>query len=157
MRILLDGDACPVKAEAISLADKWDLPVIIVASYNHVSKTDYPAHVQTVYVERGADQADYKIVALVQQGDIVVTQDYGLATILLNKAIVLHHMGWRYRPEAMDQLLTQRYMGQVSRRKTGRYGGKGPKPFGRQDRERFSASLEAIIRQEKQEEKGAGL
>ena len=90
-------------------------------------------------------------------GDIVVTQDYGLATILLNKAIVLHHMGWRYRPEAMDQLLTQRYMGQVSRRKTGRYGGKGPKPFGRQDRERFSASLEAIIRQEKQEEKGAGL
>ena len=76
MRILLDGDACPVKAEAINLAAKWDLPVIIVASYNHVSKTDYPAHVQTVYVERGADQADYKIVALVQQGDIVVTQDY---------------------------------------------------------------------------------
>lgn len=68
MRILLDGDACPVKAEAISLAATWDLPVIIVASYNHVSKTDYPAHVQTVYVERGADQADYKIVALVQGG-----------------------------------------------------------------------------------------
>ena len=79
MRLLLDGDACPVKAEAINLAAKWDLPVIIVASYNHVSKTDYPAHVQTVYVERGADQADYKIVALVQQDDIVVTQDYGLA------------------------------------------------------------------------------
>ena len=66
-------------------------------------------------------------------------------------------MGWRYRPEAMDQLLTQRYMGQVSRRKTGRYGGKGPKPFSRQDRERFSACLETIIRQEIRPEKGASL
>ena len=67
MRLLLDGDACPVKAEAISLAAKWDLSVIIVASYNHVSKSDYPAHVQTVYVERGADQADYKTMALLRR------------------------------------------------------------------------------------------
>ena len=144
MRILIDGDACPVKQEIIELAASHQAEVVLVASLAHYTHKTYPAHVQVIYVESGAEQADFKIVSLVQAGDIVVTQDYGLASLLLNKATVLHHTGWRYTVDNIDQLLWQRHIGKQLRKAGKRM--KGPNPFTAEDRERFKQSLVALLR-----------
>ena len=144
MRILIDGDACPVKEEIIELAASYQVEVILVASLAHYTRKTYPTHVQVVYVERGAEQADFKIVSLVQTGDLVVTQDYGLASLLLNKATVLHHTGWRYTADNIDQLLWQRHIGKQLRKAGKRT--KGPSSFTLEDRERFKQSLVALLR-----------
>jgi len=100
MKIIIDADASPVKKEIIELAASFHLEVVLVSNIAHYSFEDYPAFVKTVYVEKGADRADFKIVQLATQGDIVVTQDYGLASLLLPKdCYVIHHKGYEYTKE----------------------------------------------------------
>ncbi len=70
------------------------VPVVLVSSLSHYSTQELPDHVRAVYVEAGPDAADFKVVQLAAAGDIVVTQDYGLASLLLPKGCtVLHHKG----------------------------------------------------------------
>ena len=69
-----------------------------------------PNHVETIYIDDGPDAVDYKIVKLATPEDIVITQDYGLASLLLSKVkIVMHHKGHLYRSSNIDMLLQQRY------------------------------------------------
>lgn len=75
MKIFIDGDGSPTKQETIQLAKKYDFPVVLVTSIDHFSKKPVADHVETVYVERGADSADFKILSMISAGDIVVTQD----------------------------------------------------------------------------------
>ena len=77
MNILIDGDACPVKDIIIEEAIKRDIPVTIVTSFAHYSNAPHPSGVKTVYVDSGADAADFKIIQLAKRGDLLVTQDYG--------------------------------------------------------------------------------
>ena len=139
MKILIDGDACPVKQDVVELAAEAGVEVVIVMSLDHFTIRDYPAHVSLVYVERGADQADFKLVSLVERGDVVVTQDYGLASLVLSKALVLHHNGWRYSSENIDQLLAQRHLGKQLRKAGKRT--KGPAPYQDAKRQQFRQLL----------------
>ena len=100
-------------------------------------------HVETVYVERGADSADFKILSMISAGDIVVTQDYGLASLALAKATVIHHSGMVYTAMNIDQLLRQRYESQQMRK--AKMLTKGPKPFTAEDRQHFIQVLDEII------------
>ncbi|OJG66425.1 hypothetical protein RV07_GL000218 [Enterococcus malodoratus] len=99
-----------------------------------------------IYVDRGADSADFKIVSVIQPDDFLITQDYGLASLTLAKAAhVLHQSGLEYTQMNIDALLTQRFIGSKMRQAKQRT--KGPKPFTNEDREHFRSVLESLIQQ----------
>lgn len=144
MKIIVDADACPVKNEIIQLAKTYQLEVILVASIAHYSPSELPSHVQITYVEKGADQADFKIVQLAQSGDLIVTQDYGLASLLLPKNCrVLHHKSYEYTPENIERLLHKRHFSAMQRKSGQRT--KGPKPFTDTDRKQFEEFFEKLL------------
>lgn len=137
MKVLVDADACPVKDIVIEATARKSLPVVLVSSLSHYSPKDLPAHVKSIYVEAGPDAADFRIVKLAGNEDIIVTQDYGLASLLLPKGCtVLHHKGFEYTDDNIDHLLETRYMGTMIRKGGGRT--KGPKPLSKEDRKTFS-------------------
>jgi hypothetical protein len=144
MKILIDADASPVKNEIIELADTFALNVVMVSSIAHYSLETYPDFVDVVYVEKGADRADFKIVQLARKNDIIVTQDYGLASLLLPKGCyVLHHKGYEYTKENIDTLLQNRHFSAMQRKSGQRT--KGPRPFTTEDREKFKKYFEVFL------------
>lgn len=141
MRLVIDGDGSPVKNEVIELGRKYSLPVLIVTSIDHFTTKDYPDFLTFIYVDKGADGADYRIVKEIKEHDFVITQDYGLASLLMNKKVrIFHHNGKEYLPETIDSLLTQRYLG-AQMRKAGKRT-KGPKAFTQEDRQHFKGILD---------------
>lgn len=144
MRLIIDGDGSPVKEEVISLGEKFQLAVFIVTSIDHYTNKKEPAFVHFIYVDKGMDRADYEIVKLLEQGDILITQDYGLASLALPKgARVFHHSGQEYKKETIDILLNKRYMS-AQMRKAGKKT-KGPKAFTKKDREHFFTILDEVL------------
>lgn len=148
MKVYVDADACPVKDIIISEATADQIPVVLVTSISHFSTVQQPAGVETVYVDTGAEAADYRIMRLVKKGDLLITQDYGLASLALGKGcIVLHHMGFRYTNETIDQLLQSRYLSAMVRKSGKRT--KGPKPFTNDDRKKFQELFKNTIAETK--------
>jgi len=145
MKVLVDADACPVKDIIIQETKKTDIPVFLVSSLSHFSSQEHPDHVNTVYVEAGPDAADFKIVQLAKSKDIIVTQDYGLASLLLPKGcIVLHHKGFEYKIETIETMLQTRHLNAVARKSGERT--KGPKPMSIKDKEKFKKLFNSIMR-----------
>ena len=144
MKIYVDADACPVKEIIIEEARAENIPVILVKSFDHYSLQDQPPGVETVYVDTGADAADYRIMQLAVAHDLIVTQDYGLAALGLGKnCTVLHHNGFVYSNENIEQLLSSRHA-QAKMRRSGQKT-KGPKMFTDEDRERFKRALQEAL------------
>jgi uncharacterized protein len=144
MKIYVDADACPVKDIIISESTKAEIPVILVTSFSHFSTAEQPSGVETIYVDSGADAADYRIMKLAKKGDIIITQDYGLASLGLAKGCnVLHHTGYTYTNENIDQLLQTRYLSAMARKSGKRT--KGPKPFTAEDKEKFRRLFKSAI------------
>ena len=128
MRLFIDGDGSPVKEDVIDLASKKKLEVVIVTSVDHYTTKEYPSNVQLVYVDRGTDSADFKIVGLIHRGDFLVTQDYGLASLVLPKGVrVFHQSGKEFDESNIGSLLEQRYHSGKMRKAGLRT--RGPKPF----------------------------
>ncbi|MDN6640124.1 MAG: YaiI/YqxD family protein [Tetragenococcus sp.] len=147
MRLVIDGDGSPVKEEVIQLGERFRLPVLIVTSIDHYTNKEEPDFVRFIYVDKGAERADYEIVKLIAANDILITQDYGLASLALPKgARVFHQSGEEYKKETIDMLLNQRYMS-AQMRKAGKKT-KGPKAFTQKDREHFFAVLNDILTKE---------
>jgi len=144
MKIYVDADASPVQNEVISVAEKYTIPVVLVKSFSHFSHEENPAHVETIYVDKGADVADFEIIKHAEKNDIIITQDYGLASLGLGKGcIVLHHKGFQYTNDNIDRLLSFRHASAIARR--GGQRTKGPKPFTDDDRQKFSKLLRTTI------------
>lgn len=144
MRIVIDGDGCPVKEEAMSLAANFDLPILIVTSVAHYTTKEYPSYVQFVYVDKGTQQADYAIMNQLKMDDILITHDYGLASMAMNKCLaVFHHSGNQYLPETIDFLLEQRYHSEKMRK--ARLKTKGPKTFTQSGRAFFKVNLRNFL------------
>ncbi|AXZ24149.1 YaiI/YqxD family protein [Staphylococcus warneri] len=145
-QIIIDGDACPVVSSVIELTQETGIFVTIIRSFSHFSTQIDPEHVRTVYVDDGPESVDYKIVQLASSEDIVITQDYGLASLLLNKVkFVMHHKGFLFNDDNIQQLLDQRYINAQIRKQGGRH--KGPPPFTRQDRQHFEHQFKLLIQQ----------
>ncbi|MGK9107099.1 YaiI/YqxD family protein [Staphylococcus warneri] len=145
-QIIIDGDACPVVSSVIELTQETGIFVTIIRSFSHFSTQIDPEHVRTVYVDDGPESVDYKIVQLASSEDIVITQDYGLASLLLNKVkFVMHHKGFLFNDNNIQQLLDQRYINAQIRKQGGRH--KGPPPFTRQDRQHFEHQFKLLIQQ----------
>lgn len=145
MKVIIDGDACPVKNEVYEVTMSLGVPVTLVASVDHYSEIKLPEHVSVTYVDRGADSADFKIVQLVNPGDCVVTQDYGLASLVIGKrANCIHHLGKPYDARTIDLLLESRHHNAQVRKSGGRT--KGPSKMTASDRAVFKKEFEKILK-----------
>ena len=141
MRILVDADACPVKAQIVQEARRRSIPVIMVLDTSHILDDGYS---QIITVDQGADSADFKLISLLEPGDIAVTQDFGVAAMALGKgAHALNQNGLIYSEGNMDRLLFERHLS----RKIRRGGGKTTNPRKRtaQDDEAFLTALKKIL------------
>ena len=142
MRILIDADGCPVVDLTVRLAKKYGIECTILCDTSHEFNRD---GAKTVVVEKGADIVDFKIVNLVGEGDIVVTQDYGLAAMCLaRKAIPVSQNGLVYTDKNIDQLLFTRYVSKKIRNAGGRM--KGPSKRTPEQDKAFEAALERLIK-----------
>lgn len=142
MRILIDADGCPVVDLTVRLAKKYGIECTILCDTSHEFNRD---GAKTVVVEKGADSVDFKIVNLVGEGDIVVTQDYGLAAMCLaRKAIPVSQNGLVYTDKNIDQLLFTRYVSKKIRNAGGRM--KGPSKRTPEQDKAFEAALEKLIK-----------
>lgn len=141
MKIFIDADGCPVVDITVSVAKKHSLPCYIICDTAHEFSKD---GAETVVVEKGADSVDFKLVNLVTAGDIVVTQDYGLAAMCLaRKAVPLSQNGLVFTDKNIDELLFSRYVSKKIRNAGGRL--KGPSKRTPEQDERFLQALEGLI------------
>jgi len=141
MKILIDADGCPVVDIAVGAARKSGIECTIICDTAHSIQRD---GAKTIIVDKGADSADFRLVNLVSRGDIVITQDYGLAAMCLSKcAIVINQDGKQYSEENISGLLEFRAVSAKIRRSGGRTKGMS-KRTSQQDKD-FEKSLIDII------------
>ncbi len=141
MKILVDADGCPVKSIIVKVAKKYQLPVIMFSDTSHLIDDGYS---KVIVVGKGYDSADFALINNVDKGDIIVTQDYGVATMVLSKgAYAINQNGLIYTNENMDRLLFQRYLSQKVRKAGGRTS--NPKKRKKEDNERFEKSLRDLL------------
>ena len=143
--LFIDADACPVTRDALAIARARAVPVVLVANatQNLARYTGRPG-VEAVQVSGGRDAADFAIIEQLAQGDVVVTQDIGLAAMVLGRgARAISPRGRMYSPTTIDMELAVRHAEQRHRRAGGRT--KGPSPFEDEDRERFAAVLKRVL------------
>lgn len=149
MKILIDGDGCPVIDLTIKVARKYNIEVIIFCDTAHMIEK---LGVQTILIQKGMDAVDFVIANKVHREDIVVTQDYGLAAMILSKrAAAINQNGFIYTEGNIDQLLFRRHVVKVARKSGARL--KGPKKRTEEDNIKFKESLinlcEAKLKEEK--------
>ena len=143
MRIYVDADACPVVHETEQLAKRQGLPVTLLCDTNHILTSDYS---EVRIIGAGADAVDLALINLCHQGDIVVTQDYGVAALALGKrAYAIHQNGWQYTAENIDRLLMERHLAQKARRFKQKVHLRGPAKRTAEDDERFKDGLERLL------------
>lgn len=141
MRIVIDADACPVTRLAESIAREYEIASFLVFDTSHVMQSDYST---VVTVDKGADSADYRIVNLVDKGDIVVTQDYGLAAMCLSRgAAAINQNGMVYDDSNIDGLLFARAASAKARRAGAHL--KGPKKRDASQNTAFEKSFRKLI------------
>lgn len=140
-RIVIDADGCPVVRIAAAAAAQLKSKCLIVCDSAHYFNINTA---ETVVVQQGADAADFYIVNNIKQGDIVVTQDYGLAAMCLAKnASVINQDGRIYSDGNISGLLESRAIGSKIRRAGGRT--KGPPKRTAKQNEQFEKTLRRLI------------
>ncbi len=143
LRILIDADACPVVPEAVEIARQRGLPVTLLCDENHLLQSDYA---QVRHISSGADAVDIALMNLCRRGDVVLTQDYGVAAMALGRgAYALHHTGKRYTNDNIDLMLMERHLAKKARRASGKHHLRGPAKFTRDDRQRFCEAFSALL------------
>ncbi len=143
MRLIIDGDGCPQNVRKIceEFASYYGIQMIVVSSYDHEMRGEF----DNITVEKGKDSADFKVIEISGDEDVVITQDFGLASLLMAKVYaIINPLGFLYTPDNMDKLLMNRYMGQKIRRSGGRT--KGPKKRRALDDNQFEEILMEVIK-----------
>lgn len=114
MKIYVDADGCPVVDISVKIAKEFNIDIVIVKNHAHEINDSYAS---VVTVDISNDSADYYIVNRAEIGDIVVTQDYGLAAMCLAKsAIPISQNGLIISNENIDGILNRRHLNQQLRR-----------------------------------------
>lgn len=141
MKILVDADACPVKQIIIKIAKQYELPVIMFIDTSHEL---YDGYSEVITVEKARDSVDIALINKVTRGDIVVTQDYGVAAMTLPKgAKAISQNGLIFTNDNMDQLLFERHIGQKVRRAGGKTS--GPRKRTKEDDSKFEDALRRLV------------
>ena len=145
MRICIDADACPVTRIAEEIARRYGIPVTLLCDTNHVLKSDDS---EIKVIGTGADAVDLALINLCREGDIVITQDYGVAALALGKgARAIHQSGKWFTDGNIDGLLMDRHLAKKARR-SGKHHLKGPARRTAADDRRFAESFERMLQEE---------
>ena len=145
MRILIDADGCPVVDITIGLAQQYHTECFILCDTAHCLER---AGATTLTFSTGTDSVDFALVNLLQKGDVVITQDYGLAAMCLAKrAYPLNQDGMAYTADNIDALLLARHTARKIRQAGGRLKGP-PKRTAAQD-EAFAQKLNELLQSAK--------
>lgn len=143
MKILVDADACPVVREVEEIAKKYKISVILLCDTNHILSSDYS---EIKVIGAGADAVDIALANLCQSGDIAVTQDYGVAALVLGKGgYAIHQSGRVFTDDNIDGLLMERHINKKARMSSSKNHIKGPKKRTAEDNLRFKAAFENLI------------
>ena len=144
MHIYVDADACPVVGIVESLAEKYNIPVTLLCDTNHIIYSDYS---EVITVGAGADAVDYKLINMCHKGDIVVSQDYGVAAMALVKGgYGFPRAGPGISDETVDRMLMERHLNKKARRASHKNHISGPRKRTDADDEHFAQSFEKMIR-----------
>lgn len=143
MKILVDADACPVKNIIEKTAKKYGISVIMFIDTSHIFESDYS---ETVTVDKGRDSADIALINSVEKGDIVISADFGVASMALGKqAYALGFNGFVYSADNIDRLMFERFLAKKVR--TARHGKIKNKP-NNLNNEEFERVLDSLCRGE---------
>ena len=141
MQILVDADACPVKQIIVKLAKQNNIPVTMLTDTSHELSDGYS---KIITVDKQADSVDYALMGLLAREDIVVTQDFGLAAMVIGKgARAVNQNGLVFTDANMDALLMERHIGAKVRRSGWRT--KGPAKRTKEDDKKFESALMKLL------------
>lgn len=143
MKVLIDADGCPVTDLAVSVCQQYQLQCLILCDTAHEI---HRQGAQTLVLDKGADSVDFAIANRVEPLDVVITQDYGLASMCLAKrAVVLHQDGWQYTDANIQALLFTRHETKKYRNAGGRV--RGPSKRTKAQDDAFLLALESLLQQ----------
>ncbi len=143
MKIIIDADACPVIEITEKIAKEFHIPLLLICDTCHMLSSDYGT---VITVDKGADSADFRIVQTGCRDDIVITQDYGVASMALGKGMkVLHQSGMEYTNENIDRLMFERHIAKKARMNSKAHM-KGPKKRTKEDDAHFEQALLRLVR-----------
>lgn len=141
MHVLIDADGCPVVDITVRLCQKYSIPCLILCNTAHIFQKE---GAQSLIFDKGADSVDYGLVNRVCPGDIVITQDYGLASMCLARHTrVFHQDGWEYTSENISALLLSRHLSRKHRAAGKRI--KGAKKRTQAQNDAFLRMLEKVL------------
>ena len=143
MQIFVDADACPVVGIVETIAEKYNISTTLLCDTYHILYSDYS---EVIVVGAGADAVDYKLISICHKGDVVVSQDYGVAAMALGKgAHAIHQSGKWYTNENIDQMLMQRHITKCAKRASSKNHIKGHKKRSNEDNIHFAESFEKLV------------
>ena len=143
MKVIIDADACPVTKLATEISKEKSIAVVCICDTSHVITSDYA---QCIICDKGRDSADLVLVNKCSAGDIVITQDYGVASMALAKgAYCINQNGLYYTKDNIDSLLAIRHMALEERRKSSKHHIKGPKKRTPEDDEKFERAFRQLV------------
>ena len=141
MKVLIDADACPVVDIAVKLCKQHGIPCLLLCDTAHTMHRD---GAETLIFDKGADSVDFALVNRADPGDMVITQDYGLASMCLgNRVRVLHQDGWEYTEYNISGLMEQRHAAKKHRLAGGRT--KGPAKRTKAQDDAFAAAFQQML------------
>ena len=141
MKVLIDADACPVVEIAVRLCRTHGISCVLLCDTAH---TIYKDGAETLIFDKGADSVDFALVNRTAPGDIVITQDYGLASMCLGRSVrVLHQDGWEYTLDNISGLMEQRHIAKKHRMAGGRM--KGPAKRTKAQDTAFEAAFQKML------------
>jgi hypothetical protein len=142
MRVIIDADACTSKGIIEEVARRHNIKVLLVADTSHLIDTGN--NVRAIIVDKAPQETDITIINRASKNDIVVTQDYGLASLVLGKGVyAISPRGFLFSEESISRMLNLRHIASRVRRRGGRT--KGPRAYSKQDMKRFARHLERLI------------
>lgn len=143
MKILVDADACPVVKIIERIAREMKIPLILFCDTSHIMNSGYA---KIITVSKGNDAVDFALIRDAKKGDIVVTQDYGVAAMALGKGVYpIHQSGKWFTNENIDQMLMERHISKQIRKRSKKNHIKGPKKRTSEDDIRFEQSFRMLI------------
>jgi uncharacterized protein YaiI (UPF0178 family) len=143
MRIYVDADACPVTSIVEKTAKEYKIPVTLLCDTNHILNSGYS---EVIVIGAGADAVDIALINKCEKGDIVVTQDYGVAALALGKkAFAIHQSGKIFNDDNIEGLLMDRHLAKKSRMSKSKHHLKGPKKRTKDDDIRFEKAFRELI------------
>lgn len=143
MTVFIDADGCPVVKETELICQKYSINLAVMCDTNHILNCNYG---KVITVGAGADAVDFELINRCKPGDIVITQDYGVAAMALSrKCRCLNQNGLIYTDDNISQLLYSRYVTKKIRSSSSKHHLKGPAKRKQSDDESFRKSFLKLI------------